>query len=238
MERKIWKVPCIIAPSLIASCDLCNLEASVRELERAGMEVLHVDIIDGYFSPDMPLGLNTVKRLRNLTDMALDVHLMAKDNEFFVSELLSIGVDQLVFHIESEPHVDRRLKQIRAAGARAGVALKPATSLSCLDYVLDGCDAVLLMLINPGFAHLAGEAQVPYAAQKIRQLHERIVKENPETRVILDGRVSKENIETYGAGGLADLFVAGSTCLDKGNLEESARALRSFRQSLLQEKTI
>lgn len=236
MERSIWKESCILTPSLISCCDPCNLEASVRSLERAGIEMLHVDIIDGYFSPDMPLGLNTVKRLRQLTDMALDVHLMAKDNEFFVSELLSIGVDQLVFHIESEHHVDRRLKQIRAAGARAGVALKPATSLSCLDYVLPSCDAVLLMLINPGFAHLAGETQVPYAAQKITQLHERIVNESLQTRVILDGRVSKETIAAYGAGSLADLFVAGSTCLDKTNLEESARALCGFRWSLLQEK--
>lgn len=236
MERSIWKESCVLAPSLISCCDPCNLEASVRALERAGMEALHVDIIDGYFSPDMPLGLNTVKRLRQLTDMALDVHLMVKDNEFFVSELLSIGVDQLVFHIESEPHVDRRLKQIRSAGARAGVALKPATSLSCLDYALASCDAVLLMLINPGFAHLAGETQVPYAAQKIMQLHERITKENPAVRVILDGRISKANMEDYGAAGLADIFVAGSTCLDKTNLEESARALCSFRQNLLQEK--
>ena len=238
MERSIWKESCILTPSLISCCDPCNLEASVRSLERAGIEMLHVDIIDGYFSPDMPLGLNTVKRLRQLTDMVLDVHLMAKNNEFFVSELLSIGVDQLVFHIESETHVDRRLKQIRAAGARAGVALKPATSLSCLDYVLDSCDAVLLMLINPGFAHLAGEAQVPYAARKIAQLHERIAKESPQTRVILDGRVSEAEIETYGTSGMADIFVAGSTCLDKTNLEESARALCAYRRRLLQEKKL
>ena len=122
----------------------------------------------------MPLGLDTVAQLRTRTSMPFDVHLMASENDYFVRELLDIGVEQLVFHAETERHIDNRLNQIHAAGARAGIALKPATPLSVLDYVLEKCDAVLLMLINPGYAQCRTEGQVPYAARKIRELREMI----------------------------------------------------------------
>ena len=170
----IWDERCILAPSLISCCDLCNLEQSVKTLEDGGIELLHVDILDGHFSPSMPLGLDTVAQLRTRTSMPFDVHLMASENDYFVRELLDIGVEQLVFHAETERHIDNRLNQIHAAGARAGIALKPATPLSVLDYVLEKCDAVLLMLINPGYAQCRTEGQVPYAARKIRELREKV----------------------------------------------------------------
>ena len=137
----IWDERCILASSLISCCDLCNLEQSVKTLEDGGIELLHVDILDGHFSPSMPLGLDTVAQLRTRTSMPFDVHLMASENDYFVRELLDIGVEQLVFHAETERHIDNRLNQIHAAGARAGIALKPATPLSVLDYVLEKCDA-------------------------------------------------------------------------------------------------
>lgn len=224
---------CVISPSLISVCDLCNLEGSVRELEEAGIEMLHVDILDGHFSPSMPLGLDTVRQLRKKTDMLFDVHLMTTAHDFFVQELLDIGVQQLVFHGEMEPHMDNRLNQIHKAGVRAGVALKPGTSLNMLDYVLEKCDAVLLMLINPGYAQSKAEGQVPYAARKVQELHERICAQGLDTKVILDGRISKDNMRAFAPDGLADIFVAGSTCLDKSDLKNSAIALRRFRDSLL-----
>lgn len=224
---------CILSPSLISVCDLCNLEASVRELEQAGIEMLHVDILDGHFSPSMPLGLDTVRQLRKKTDLFFDVHLMATAHDFFVQELLDIGVQQLVFHGEMEQHLDNRLNQIHKAGVRAGVALKPATSLQTLDYVLEKCDAVLLMLINPGYAQSKAEGQVPYAARKVRELHEMIRARGLDTKVILDGRISKQNMLDFAPDALADIFVAGSTCLDKTDLKNSAIALRQFRASIL-----
>lgn len=224
---------CILSPSLISVCDLCNLEASVRELEQAGIEMLHVDILDGHFSPSMPLGLDTVRQLRKKTDLFFDVHLMATAHDFFVQELLDIGVQQLVFHGEMEPHLDHRLNQIHKAGVRAGVALKPATSLQTLDYVLEKCDAVLLMLINPGYAQSKAEGQVPYAARKVRELHEMIRARGLDTKVILDGRISKQNMLDFAPDALADIFVAGSTCLDKTDLKNSAIALRQFRASIV-----
>lgn len=229
----IWNEKCIISPSLISVCDLCNLEGSVRQLEDAGIEMLHVDILDGHFSPSMPLGLDTVRQLRKKTDMIFDVHLMTTAHDFFVEELLDIGVQQLVFHGEMEPHMDNRLNQIRKAGVKAGVAMKPGTSLNMLEYVLEKCDAVLLMLINPGYAQSKAEGQVPYASRKVRELHEMIVSRGLDTKVILDGRISKQNMEEFAPEGLADIFVAGSTCLDKTDLKNSAIALRQYRESIL-----
>lgn len=230
---KLLEERCILSPSLISVCDLCNLEGSVRALEQAGIEMLHVDILDGHFSPSMPLGLDTVRQLRKKTDLFFDVHLMATAHDFFVQELLDIGVHQLVFHGEMEPHLDHRLNQIHKAGVRAGVALKPATSLHTLDYVLEKCDAVLLMLINPGYAQSKAEGQVPYASRKVRELHDMIAARGLDTRVILDGRISRQNMLDFAPQALADIFVAGSTCLDKADLKNSAIALRQFCQTIL-----
>lgn len=231
----LWHERCILSPSLISCCDLCNLESSVRKLENAGMEMLHVDILDGHFSPSMPLGLDTVRQLRKKTEMFFDVHVMTTAHDFFIRELLDIGVQNLVFHGEMEPHMDNRLNQIHKAGVKAGVALKPATSLSGLDYVLEKCDSVLLMLINPGYAQDKSEGQVPYADGKVRELHERIASRGLPTKIILDGRISRENMARFAPDGIADIFVAGSTCLDKSDLENSARALIAYRKTILGE---
>ena len=231
----VWNEGCILSPSLISCCDLCNLDASVKKLERAGIEMLHVDILDGHFSPSMPLGLDTVRQLRKKTDMIFDVHLMASAHDFFVEELLDIGVEQLVFHGEMEPHMDNRLNQIRKAGVRAGVALKPGTPLSQLEYVLEKCDAVLLMLINPGYAFMKGEKQVPYADRKIRELREMIERRGLDTKIELDGRISPQNIEDWG-GGAADIFVAGSTCLKRDDLPGSFDRLNALRERVLNDR--
>lgn len=234
----IWNERCIISPSLISCCDLCNLEQSVRQLEAAGIGVLHVDILDGHFSPSMPLGLDTVRQLRKRIDMPFEVHVMATSNAFFVDELLDIGVEQIVFHAETEPHIDYMLNHIHAHGVRAGVALKPATPLSTLDYVLEKCDSVLLMLINPGYAQSRSEGQVPYADQKIRQLRKIIAERGLDTKIILDGRISRQNMADYGPAGIADIFVAGSTCLVKSNLQNSAAALMAYRGDVLGEEIV
>lgn len=229
----IWQEQCILSPSLISVCDMCNLEYSVRQLEEAGIQMLHVDILDGHFSPSMPLGLDTVRQLRSKTDMVFDVHVMTTAHDFFINELLDIGVQNIVFHGEMEPHIDNRLNQIHKAGVKAGVALKPATPISSLEYVLEKCDSVLLMLINPGYAQSKAEGQVPYALRKVQQLHDMIKSRDLPTKVILDGRISKKNMEDFAPEGLADIFVAGSTCIDKSDLKNSAAALCAFRDSIL-----
>ncbi len=231
MKKEIWNKPCIISPSLI-TLDLCNLETQVSSLENAGIELLHVDLLDGYFSPSMPIGLDVIRQLRKKTSLEFDVHLMANSHDYFVDELLDIGVQQLVFHGECEPHIDNRLNMIRARGVRTGVALRPATSLATLDYVLEKCDTVLLMLINPGYASSKAEQQVVYANRKIRELRSMITARKLETKIEIDGRVSPQNIEDYGKG-IVDIFVAGSTCIQRDNISESVQKLFELRKTVI-----
>lgn len=222
---------CGISPSLIC-LDLCNLESQVKLLEQAGIKMLHVDILDGHFSPSMPLGLDTVRQLRAKTDLAFDCHVMATEQDFFIEELLDIGVQQIVFHAESEPHIDGMLNRIHARGVRAGVALKPSTPLSTLDYVLEKCDTVMLMLINPGYAFVKGEAQVAYADRKIRELRKMILDRGASTKIEIDGRISTDNIRTYGKE-LVDYFVIGTTCMKRDRMEGSLRELMELREAVL-----
>lgn len=227
----VWEEKCIISPSLIC-LDMCNLESQIRILEQSGINVLHVDILDGHFSPSMPLGLDTVRQLRQKTDMFFDCHVMVENQDFFVDELLDIGVQQIVFHAETQPHIDGMINRIHAKGVKAGIALKPSTPLSTVEYVLDKCDSVLLMLINPGYAFLKGEKQVAYADRKIRQLRQMINERGLDTKIELDGRISLDNIRTYGKD-LADVFVTGTTCLDRNDLLGSFARLEQIRKEVL-----
>jgi ribulose-phosphate 3-epimerase len=210
-----------IAPSIMCA-DLCNLERSVQDIERAGLDTLHVDIIDGAFSPSMPLGIDTVKQLRKITNMNFDVHIMANNNEFFIQEMLKIGVQQISFHLETGIHIDRYIGMIRKAGTKVGVALNPATPLSVLEYVLPQVDTVLLMLINPGFATDKNESQVTYATKKVSDLYQLIKSKGYNVQIEVDGRVSLDTIPNLVAAG-ADILVAGSTSLfiPKNSLEEN-----------------
>lgn len=231
-KETIWKEPLIYAPSLISCCDLCNVERSVRTLEEAGIGMLHVDILDGHFSPSMPLGLDTVRQLRGRTGLFFDCHLMVTEQDYFVDELLDIGVEQIVFHAETQPHIDGMLNRIHAAGVKAGVALKPATPLSQLEYVLEKCDTVLLMLINPGYASARGESQVPYAARKLRQLREMIDRRGLDTKIEIDGRISPDNIRAFGKD--VDLYVVGSTCVKKDTLASDFEKMNALRREILE----
>lgn len=228
--KEVWKESCILSPSLIC-LDMCNLEEQVRILEKSGIKMLHVDILDGHFSPSMPLGLDTVRQLRVKTDLQFDCHVMVEDQDFFVDELLDIGVEQIIFHAETQPHIDGMLNRIHAKGVRAGVALKPSTPLSVLDYVLGKCDTVLLMLINPGYAFVKGEKQVDYAQRKICDLKNKIREQGLDTKIEVDGRISPQNIADYGRSDV-DIFVTGSTCIDRADMAGSFKKLNELRISV------
>ena len=201
----------LISPSVMCA-DLVNLEKSIKELEAIGVDSLHIDLIDGLFNPSMPLGIDTVKKLRKITDMEFDVHIMSMNNELFINEMLDIGAESITFHYESSFHTDRLINLVKKGGAKAGIALNPATSLSVLDYILPQCDNVLLMLINPGFATDKSEKQVSYADKKVRDLSELIRKNNLDAKIQVDGRVSLDTIPRLVSAG-ADSLVVGSTSL-------------------------
>ncbi len=202
----------IILSASVMCADLLNLASSLKSLETIGIDALHIDIIDGQFAPSMPLGIDTIKQLKKATNIPFDVHIMSINNEFFINEMINIKAERIVFHLETSIHLDRELNLIKQAGLSCGVAITPATSLNSLDYILDKCDVVTLMLINPGFATNKNETQVNYALKKVSDLRKMIDERNLDTLIQVDGRVSLETIPQLIKAGADDL-VLGSTSL-------------------------
>lgn len=215
VEGVIGMSDVILSPSIMCA-DLVNLERDIHQLEALGLTTLHIDVIDGKFSPSMPLGIETIKRMREITDMDFDIHMMTTNNEFFIQEMLKIGVQNITFHVETSLHLDREINLIKQAGTRVGLALNPATSLSVLDYVLPELDQVCLMLINPGFATNKGEKQIPYAQQKIRALAQLIKQQDLKTKLQVDGRVSLATIADLVAAGANNLVLGSTSLFAKG----------------------
>jgi len=195
-----------IAPSVMCA-DLCNLETDIRELEKSGINLLHFDLMDAHFVPNMPIGLALIEQLRQKTDCAFDIHLMVQNNDFFVEAVANIGVQQVAVHAESAIHLDRTLSVIQGHGIKAGVALNPATPLSAIAYVIDRLDFVLIMTVNPGFA---GQKLVPATLQKISDCQAFLNERSVNLPIEVDGNVSFENIPKMVAAG-ADILVGGSS---------------------------
>lgn len=195
-----------IAPSVMCA-DLCNLEADIRELEISGIDLLHFDLMDAHFVPNMPIGLALIQQIRQKTELAFDIHLMVEDNDFFVAESANIGVQQIAIHAESATHLDRTLTVIQEHGIKAGVALNPATPLFALDYVLDRLDFVLIMTVNPGYA---GQKLVPATLRKISDCKNYLNQHNIDIPIEVDGNVSFENIPKMVSAG-ADILVGGTS---------------------------
>ena len=195
-----------IAPSMMCA-DMTHLADDLRVLEAANVDLLHFDLMDGHFVPNMPLGLVTLQQLRPLTTLPFDVHLMVENNDFFVRQLLDIGVEQISVHAESSTHLDRTLALIKSGGAKAGVALNPHTAISTLDYSLEQLDFVLLMTVNPGFA---GQKMVGSALRKIADCRAYLDARAPYVPIMVDGNVSFDNIPAMVAAG-ADVLVCGTS---------------------------
>ena len=217
-----------IFPSLICS-NLYNLEKSIAELQSINCEMVHVDILDGHFSPSMPLGLDTIAQMRQYSQIKMDVHIMSDRNEFFIREMLKIGCERICFHMETTPHVDYLINLIRKAGIQAGIALKPATPVWMLDEIVDRLDFVLLMLINPGYAGDGTEQQIPYGLKKVKKCKKMLQEKNHDIPIEVDGRVTFENISSLLEAG-ADQFVGGTgTFFWRGaTLAENSKRLKDI----------
>jgi ribulose-phosphate 3-epimerase len=215
----------LVAPSVMCA-DLLHLEDSVRRLEAVNADLLHIDVMDAHFTPNMPLGFEAFKQLRRKTSMPFDAHLMVNKNDFFVEQMAELGAWMVSVHVESAVHLDRTLGRIRKLGMKAGAALNPSTPLSALEYVLDRLDFVLLMTVNPGYA---GQRIVPYGLRKIAECREWLLSRGSTIPIQVDGNVSFELIEEMTAAG-ADILVAGTSSVyhKDGTLAENMQRTRDL----------
>ncbi|MBM9614268.1 ribulose-phosphate 3-epimerase [Desulfobulbus rhabdoformis] len=195
----------MIAPSIL-SADFSRLGAEIQAVEAAGAEVIHIDVMDGHFVPNITIGPLVVKAARQVTDLPLDVHLMITSPDRYIQDFIDAGADWVTVHVEACTHLHRTLSYIRGQGKKAGAVLNPATSLSTLEYVLDELDLVMLMSVNPGFG---GQSFIESSLEKITKLRQMLDAVNPEAGIEVDGGISPKTIERVAKAG-ANIFVAGS----------------------------
>ena len=228
--------PFTLEPSVIC-CDLCNLEAEVNRLKAAGVTALHIDVLDGAFSPSLPVGLDTFLALSQRTDLPFDVHIMSNNNEWFIDKCIEMNPARICFHCEGERHIARMVSKIRSAGISPGLAFAPATSLEAGGYALHDCDFILLMRIEPGYASVKNEKKFSYMRRKIQQCRQKLDSIQPGMGIVIDGRVSFEDIPKLIEDG-ADTLVCGSKSIfassDYAANYEKARAI--YRRALEEHK--
>ena len=210
-----------IAPSIL-SADFSRLADEVRGVEKAGADVIHVDVMDGHFVPNITIGPLVVQGLKKLTSLPLDVHLMIENPERYVDDFVQAGGSWITVHAETCPHLKRVIKKVRQLEARPGIVLKPATPLKTLFPVLDEIDLVLIMSVNPGFG---GQSFIPPTLKKIERLRKIVDQNGYSMEIEVDGGVKIENIREVSAAG-GDIFVVGTGIFKTENYEETIRKLR------------
>ncbi len=220
-----------IAPSILAA-NFARLGDEIKSVEQGGAEVIHVDVMDGHFVPNISIGIPVVASLRKATRLPLDVHLMIEQPEEYIEEFVRAGADRVLVHQEATPHLDRALAMIRELGAQAGAVINPSTPVAMLSEVLDKVDTVLVMSVNPGFG---GQKFIPRAIEKIRQLNDWRGRYNAGFRIEVDGGVELENIGDLAQAG-ANTFVAGTSIFLTPDPAEAARQLRKFATEALRQK--
>ena len=209
-----------IAPSIL-SADFARLAEEIKAVELGGATILHVDVMDGHFVPNITIGLPVVRSLRKATKLTIDCHLMIERPSRYAEEFVKAGADMVSVHIEADVHLHRTLTAIREAGGQAGIAINPATALVTLEEALPYADFVLIMSVNPGFG---GQAFIPASIEKVRRLRRMIDDRGLTVRIEIDGGIDDNNIlEVVEAG--VDIAVAGSAVYGKGMPTESVREL-------------
>jgi len=201
-----------ILPSIL-SADFARLGEQVAAVEKAGCRMLHVDVMDGHFVPNLTIGPPVVASLHKATRLTLDVHLMITDPDRYAPLFIEAGADQISVHQEACPHLDRTLKMIQGLGVRAGVVLNPATPLATLDQVLEFVDFVLIMSVNPGFG---GQKFIPYTLEKVRRLAAQKRERGLKFAIEIDGGVTLGNVAEVVKAGV-DWVVAGSAIFGAGD---------------------
>jgi len=212
-----------IAPSIL-SADFARLAEEIQTVERAGATILHVDVMDGRFVPNITIGLPVVKAISRATRLPIDAHLMIVEPGQYAELFVKAGAQMVSIHIEADAHAHRTLSAIRAAGAQAGIAINPGTSLSAIEESLKFADYVLLMSVNPGFG---GQNFIPESLDKLRRLRRMIDERGLKTRIEIDGGIDADNIAEVAAAG-AEIIVSGSAIF---GADDPGVALRQLREA-------
>ncbi|MFZ3218165.1 MAG: ribulose-phosphate 3-epimerase [Candidatus Acidiferrales bacterium] len=220
-----------IAPSILAA-NFARLGEDVRMVEEAGADIVHVDVMDGHFVPNLSLGIPVVEGLHKATRLPLDVHLMIEQPEKYIVDFIRAGANRVLVHQEATVHLDRALAMIREHGAEAGAAINPATPVAMLGEVLDKVDTVLVMTVNPGFG---GQKFIANTYAKIRQLNEMRARYNAAFRIEVDGGVDSGNIAELAQAG-ANTFVAGTSIFHAADPAAATRQLSKLATQALSQK--
>jgi len=214
-------VKVLIAPSLLAA-DFAALGSEIGAAERGGADLLHVDVMDGHFVPNLTMGPPVVRSIRRVANVPLDVHLMIEDPDRYVETFVEAGAAMISVHVEVLPHLHRTVHFIRSLGVRAGVALNPSTPIAALEEIAADVDHVLVMSVNPGFG---GQTFIPRSESKIRAVSQMLAAAGNPAAIEVDGGVDASNAARLVAAG-ATILVAGASIFGSGDAERATRALR------------
>jgi ribulose-phosphate 3-epimerase len=221
-----------IAPSIL-SADFANLGRDIAAVERGGADLIHVDVMDGHFVPNITIGPAVVRAIRNVATRPLDVHLMVEDPDRYIDDFIAAGATMVSVHQEVLPHLHRTIAYIKSRGARAGVVLNPSTPVSSLEEIANDVDFVLVMSVNPGFG---GQTFIPDSLDKVRRVRDLLTRTRSAASIEIDGGIDATNAGEVVAAG-ASILVAGNAIFGTGDPEAATRALRDATNSAAGSRT-